>query len=115
MKRYQPLSDYVIVIPPKPPDKTPSGIIIPDTVKDSNKPQSGVVIAVGPGRLTEAGVRLPMYVKAGQNVLFGSYAGVEHNINGQECLVIRQEDLLLAEVEEDDAEIISNAAEDGSS
>ena len=105
MKKYIPLGDNVLVLPPQPKDKTDGGIVIPDTVKDSNKPQVGRVLAVGPGRITERGDRLSMFVVKNDIVLFGAYAGVEQEINGKKCLIIRQDDLLMVEheVEEESA------------
>ena len=106
MKKYQPLGDNCLVLPPQPKDKTDGGIVIPETVKDSNKPQVGRVLAAGPGRITERGDRLPMFVAKGDIVLFGAYAGVEQVINGKKCLIIRQDDLLMVkcEVEEEPLE-----------
>ena len=72
-------------------DKTPGGIYIPDTAKE--KPQRGKVVAVGPGRLTEEGKRLPMDVKAGDEVLFGKYSGSDIKIDGVEYMIIKEDEI----------------------
>jgi chaperonin GroES len=68
------------------------GIIIPDTAKE--KPQRGKVIAVGNGRVTDEGKRIAMDVKAGDNILFGKYSGSEIKMEGEEYLILREEDVL---------------------
>jgi chaperonin GroES len=68
------------------------GIIIPDTAKE--KPQRGKVIAVGNGRVTDEGKRIAMEVKAGDNILFGKYSGSEIKMEGEEYLILREEDVL---------------------
>jgi chaperonin GroES len=68
------------------------GIIIPDTAKE--KPQRGKVIAVGNGRVTDEGKRIAMDVKAGDNILFGKYSGSEIKMEGEEYLIMREEDVL---------------------
>jgi len=68
------------------------GIIIPDTAKE--KPQRGKVIAVGNGRVTDEGKRIAMEVKAGDNILFGKYSGSEIKMEGEEYLIMREEDVL---------------------
>jgi chaperonin GroES len=68
------------------------GIIIPDTAKE--KPQRGKVIAVGNGRVTDEGKRIAMEVKAGDNILFGKYSGSEIKMDGEEYLIMREEDVL---------------------
>ena len=119
MKKYVPLGDNVLVLPPQPKDMTDAGIVIPDTVKDSDKPQIGRVLAAGPGRLTEAGDRLPMFVAKNDIVLFGAYAGIEQEINGKKCLIVRQDDLLMVETEIEEVpletapEASDNGLEDG--
>lgn len=76
------------------------GIVIPDTAKE--KPQEGEVIAVGNGRILDNGTRVAMDVKAGDRVLFGKYSGSEIKVDGQEYLIMREDDILgiLAEVAE---------------
>jgi chaperonin GroES len=73
-------------------EKTKGGIIIPDTAKE--KPQQGKVVAVGPGRVDEKGNRVPPGVKPGDRVLFGKYAGSEIEIDGQQYLIMREDDIL---------------------
>ena len=82
-----PLHDRVIVKAAAAEEKTAGGIIIPDTAKE--KPQRGVVVAVGTGKKDE-----PMAVKVGDNVLYGKYAGTEIQIEGQDLLIMRESDLL---------------------
>ncbi len=82
-----PLHDRVIVKPAAAEEKTAGGIIIPDTAKE--KPQRGTVMAVGSGKKDE-----PMTVKAGDNVLYGKYAGTEIQIEGSDYLIMRESDLL---------------------
>jgi len=82
-----PLHDRVIVKAAAAEEKTAGGIIIPDTAKE--KPQRGVVVAVGTGKKDE-----PMTVKVGDNVLYGKYAGTEIQIEGQDLLIMRESDIL---------------------
>ena len=89
----RPLADRVVVKRvEEEEEKSPAGIIIPDTAKE--KPQKGEVIAVGPGRLDDNGNRLPMEVKVGDKVLFSKYAGTEVKIQGEEYLIMREDDIL---------------------
>jgi chaperonin GroES len=76
----------VVVEPAPAEEKTPGGIIIPDTAKE--KPQKGTVVAVGPGKKDE-----PTTVKVGDKVLYGKYAGTEINIDGKEYLIMRESDI----------------------
>lgn len=89
--RVRPLHDRVIVKRIEEEEKTKGGIIIPDTAKE--KPQEGEVVAVGPGR-REDGKVVPLDVKKGDRVLFGKYAGTEIKLNGEEHLILREEDIL---------------------
>jgi chaperonin GroES len=73
-------------------EKTKGGIIIPDTAKE--KPQEGKVIAAGKGKVTEDGKVLPLSVKAGDKILFGKYSGTEVKLNGNEYLIMREDDIL---------------------
>ncbi|WP_166920776.1 co-chaperone GroES [Thermonema lapsum] len=82
----KPLADRVVVEPLPAEEKTKAGIIIPDTAKE--KPQEGVVVAVGPGKKDE-----PMTVKVGDRVLYGKYAGTEIQIDGKEYLIMRESDI----------------------
>jgi chaperonin GroES len=90
--KIRPLADRVIVKRLEEEEKTKGGIIIPDTAKE--KPQEGKVIAVGKGKLTEDGKVLPLDVKVGDRILFGKYSGSEVKIEGEEHLIMREEDIL---------------------
>ncbi len=92
MSKVRPLHDRIIVKRLPEEEKTKSGIIIPDTAKE--KPQEGEVIAVGNGRILENGQKIPMEVKVGDKVIFGKYAGTEIKIEGEEYLIMREEDIL---------------------
>lgn len=87
-----PLGDRVLVRRVEADEKTKGGIILPDTAKE--KPREGVVIAVGNGKLTENGQRQPMTVKAKDRVLFSSYAGSEIKLDGQELLILSEDEIL---------------------
>lgn len=87
-----PLGDRVVVKPQQRDEVTKSGIVLPDTAKE--KPQRGEVIAVGKGRLTDTGDRLPMDVQKGDNVLFAKYAGTEFKIEEDEYLILSEKDIL---------------------
>lgn len=82
----KPLADRVLVEPAAAEEKTVGGIIIPDTAKE--KPQKGTVVAVGNGKKDE-----PMTVKAGDQVLYGKYAGTEISVDGKEYLIMRESDI----------------------
>jgi len=86
------LEDRILVKPLEAEEKSKGGIILPDTAKE--KPQEGKVIAIGKGKLTEDGKLLPLEVKVGDRILYSKYAGTEIKINGEEHLIIRQEDVL---------------------
>ncbi len=88
----RPLQDRIIVKRLEEENVTAGGILIPDTAKE--KPQRGEVVAVGKGKVTEDGKVLPMDVKAGDKVLFGKYAGTEIKIDGQDYLIMREDDIL---------------------
>ena len=90
--KIKPLQDRVIVKRIEEENKTAGGIIIPDSAKE--KPQQGKILAVGPGKVLEGGTRLDMTVKAGDLVLFGKYAGSEVKIDGEEVLIMREDDIL---------------------
>jgi len=87
-----PLSDRILVKRLEAAEEQRGGIIIPDTAKE--KPQQGEIIAVGPGRMTEEGKRLVPEVKKGQRVLIGKYAGTEVKIDGEEYIILREDDIL---------------------
>ena len=90
--KLQPLGDRVVVQPSSEEDVTKGGIILPDTAKE--KPQRGVVIAVGPGRLDDEGKRIPMEVKKGDKVIYSKYAGSEIKQDDEEVLILRESDIL---------------------
>jgi len=90
--KIRPLDDRVLVIRLEEEEKTEGGIIIPDTAKE--KPQQGKVVAVGPGKLNDKGERIPLTVKKNDKVLFGKYAGTEVKIDGEEHLIMREDDIL---------------------
>jgi len=90
--KIRPLQDRVIVKRLEEEEKTKGGIIIPDTAKE--KPQEGKVIAVGKGKKTDEGKVIPLDVKAGDRILFGKYSGTEVKIEGEEHLIMREEDIL---------------------
>jgi chaperonin GroES len=87
----KPLADRVVVKPAPAEEKTKGGIILPDTAKE--KPVQGEVIAVGPGRISDDGKKIPMEVKKGDKVLYGKYSGTEVTIDGEEYLIMRESDL----------------------
>jgi chaperonin GroES len=88
----RPLHDRVIVKRIEEEAKTKGGIIIPDTAKE--KPQEGQVVAVGPGRLDDGGKVIQLGVKKGDRVLFGKYSGTEIKLDGEEHIIMREEDIL---------------------
>ncbi len=90
--KIKPLQDRVIVKRLEEEEKTAGGIIIPDTAKE--KPQQGKVLAVGPGKVLEGGTRVEMTVKVGDKVLFGKYSGSEVKLDGEELLIMREDDIL---------------------
>ncbi|MBN1809455.1 MAG: co-chaperone GroES [Planctomycetes bacterium] len=87
-----PLGDRVLVKRIEAEEKTSGGIILPDTAKE--KPKEGRVIAVGEGRLTDEGVRVALQVKKGDRIIFSSYAGNEVKIDGDEHLIMSEDDIL---------------------
>ncbi len=88
----KPLHDHVIVSRLESEEKTPGGIIIPDTAKE--KPQEGKVLAVGPGRLGKEGNRITPEVKEGDKVLFTKWGGTEVKIDGRELMIMKEDDIL---------------------
>ena len=90
--KLRPLQDRILVQRVKEEDKTKGGIIIPDTAKE--KPIEGKVIAVGNGKLSEEGKRIALEVKKGDRILFGKYSGTEVKIEGEEYLIMREDDVL---------------------
>ena len=90
--KIKPLQDRVIVKRLEEEEKTAGGIIIPDSAKE--KPQQGQIMAVGPGKVLEGGTKVDMTVKKGDLVLFGKYAGSEVKLDGEEVLIMREDDIL---------------------
>jgi len=89
----KPLGDRVLVEPLAKEEKTKSGIIIPDTA-DKERPETGTIIAVGEGRMTDDGVLLPLMVKKGQKVIFSKYGPDEIKVDGKEYLLISEANIL---------------------
>ncbi len=92
MTKFRPLGDRVLVKRIKEEEKTKGGIIIPDTAKE--KPQEGKVVAVGKGKHSEDGKLIPVEVKAGDKILFGKYSGSEVKLDGEEHVILREDDIL---------------------
>jgi chaperonin GroES len=90
--KVRPLADRILVKREEPDETVRGGIIIPDTAKE--KPQEGKVVAVGPGRLDDDGKRVPLEVKVGDRILMGKYAGTEVKIDGDEHIIMREDDVL---------------------
>jgi len=90
--KVRPLQDRILVQRTEEEETTKGGIIIPDTAKE--KPQQGKVIAVGTGKILDNGTRVEPGVKAGDKVLFGKYAGTEIKLEGEEYLIMREDDIL---------------------
>jgi len=88
----RPLHDRVLVKRVEEKEVVKGGIIIPDTAKE--KPMEGEVVAAGPGKITDAGNRAALEVKAGDRILFGKYSGTEIKIDGQEYLIMREDEIL---------------------
>jgi chaperonin GroES len=91
-KKLRPLGDRVVIKPTPREDMTKSGIVLPDTAKE--KPQEGLILAVGPGRTLDDGKREQIDVKEGQKVLYAKYAGTEFKVDGDELLIVSQKDIL---------------------
>ncbi|OLC18242.1 MAG: co-chaperone GroES [Candidatus Rokubacteria bacterium 13_1_40CM_4_69_39] len=90
--KIRPLHDRILVERLEEKEVKKGGIIIPDTAKE--KPQEGKVIAVGNGKVTEDGKKIPLDVKAGDKILFGKYSGSEVKLDDKEYLILREEDVL---------------------
>ena len=88
----RPLGDRVVVKPVEREEKTKSGIVLPDTAKE--KPQEGIVEAVGTGRILDTGTKVPMELKVGDKVLYAKYAGNEFKLDDIEYLIISEKDVL---------------------
>jgi chaperonin GroES len=87
-----PLADRLVVKPSQKEGKTKGGIYLPDTAKE--KPQEGEIVAVGPGKMTDDGKRIPMEVKVGDTVIYSKYGGSEIKINDVELIILRESDIL---------------------
>ena len=90
--KVRPLNDRVLVKRVEEADKTAGGLFIPDSAKE--KPQRGKVLAVGSGRINEAGQRVALDVKKGDKVLFGKYGGSEISLDGDDLLILKEDDIL---------------------
>lgn len=90
--KIQPLHDRILIERLEEKEVKRGGIIIPDTAKE--KPQEGKVIAVGNGKVSEEGKRVPLDVKAGDKILFGKYSGAEVKLDDKDYLILREEDVL---------------------
>ncbi|MFZ5628972.1 MAG: co-chaperone GroES [Spirochaetota bacterium] len=88
----KPLADRVLIEAAPDKEEKIGSIFIPDTAKE--KPNMGVVVAAGPGKVTDDGKTVPLQVKAGQKVLYGKYSGTEIKENGKEYLIVRESDIL---------------------
>jgi chaperonin GroES len=90
--KLRPLQDRILVQRVQEEEKTKGGIIIPDTAKE--KPAEGKVVAVGNGKMGDDGKRIALEVKEGDRILFGKYSGTEVKIEGEEYLIMREDDVL---------------------
>lgn len=90
--KIRPLQDRILVRRLEEEETSKGGIIIPDTAKE--KPSEGLVIAVGKGKVTEEGKKLPLDVKKNDRILFGKYSGTDIKIEGEEYLIMREDDVL---------------------
>ena len=88
----KPLEDRIVVKPGEEEETTVSGIVIPDTAKE--KPQEGEVVAVGKGKRLENGTTVPLDVQAGDHILFGKYSGNDIKLDGEEYLIMREDEVL---------------------
>jgi len=90
--KVKPLGDRILVKPLAAEEKTASGIVLPDTAKE--KPQQGEVLAVGSGKLLENGQKVALEVQVGDKVIYSKYAGNEIKIDGDECMIMSERDIL---------------------
>ena len=88
----KPLSDRIVVRAQEAEETTSSGIILPDTAKE--KPQIGIIVSVGPGKINDSGSLVKMTLKKNDKVLYGKYSGTEVNIDGEDLLIMRESDIL---------------------
>ncbi len=92
MANFTPLGERVVVKPTEQEETTKGGIILPDTAKE--KPQEGQVVAVGPGRVSDDGSRIPMELAKGDKVIYSKFAGTEYKDGDDELLIMRESDIL---------------------
>jgi chaperonin GroES len=92
MMKVRPLHDRLLVRRIEEKETAKGGIIIPDTAKE--KPQRGEVLAIGNGKILENGTKLPLDVKVGNKILFGKYTGTDIKIDGEEVLILREDEVL---------------------
>lgn len=90
--KVRPLNDRILVKRSESEEKTKGGIYIPSSAKE--KPVQGIVVAVGPGKLNDKGERMPLQVQEGNVIMFGKYSGTEIKIDGEEHLILREDDVL---------------------
>ena len=90
--KLKPLADRVVVEPAPAEEMSTGGIILPDTAQE--KPQQGTVVAVGPGKISDAGSEIAMNLKKGDKILYGKYSGTEFAFEGTEYLIMRESDIL---------------------
>lgn len=88
----KPLDDRVVVKPTAPEEKTASGIYLPESAKE--KPQTGTVVAVGPGKLTDTGERTAITIKPGDTIIYGKYGGTEVELDGDDHMILRASEVL---------------------
>jgi len=90
--KFTPLGERLVIKPFEQEETTSSGLFLPDTARE--KPQEGEIVAVGDGRMTDEGKRIPMEVKVGDKVIYSKYAGTEYKDGDQEYLILRESDIL---------------------
>jgi len=90
--KIHPLEERVVIMPAEELESMRGGLYIPDTAKE--KPTQGEVIAVGPGRITDKGERIPMDLKVGDTVIYGKYSGTSYTLDGEEVIIIKASDVL---------------------
>jgi chaperonin GroES len=88
----KPIRDRILIKPVEEETKTSGGIFIPDTAKE--KPNTGKVISIGEGRITDDGKVIPLIVKEGDTVMYGKYSGTEVKLNGQEHVILKEDDVM---------------------
>jgi chaperonin GroES len=90
--KIKPLGDRVVILPSEAEKQTKGGIVLPDTVKE--KPQEGKIIAAGEGKKSDDGKLIPLSVKVGDKVLYGKYSGTEITVDGEDYLIVKEDDIL---------------------